>query len=637
MTFVDQYSHEEHIRERLQFIVDFYKFYKVMLSIDHLNFLWKILANNPPSKANCEVFFKWMNNQVNSMDTKQYCVLNKDILEHFFSEYLISPDNKYATLESEGFNLIKTLFKLINEKAHKLQILNSQQARKEHGTVSSACGSTLTSTTYGSGANTKEFITYVHPDEMKGIEVLWKIVVECTDIEVIAHCIMFIDSLFHNLSDTLLDRRMEIEEDLVKKCISKIEELRTITDAPDPDPETDEHMYKLIRYRKEYALKQIERFFLHIRSFMENSERDGIDNFLLLGSLSSQDTIVITINNKIAYGKGCYSNKTNPRKFQLNILHRTTLWSIKQYCADKLGVDPVLLKFERIGFSSKEFKESDNSKTLYELGINSGEKFSITQKLQSALIDRLNIMFSDNTLTPEADRMFNEIFTVFTNEEGKMTKKTCMEFLKFCTSHVTDENDSRIGRLFSYDKNKDELLEAEEFKEFYRDSAASREQIVRSNIGAWKYESDFKQGKVRDPRDPKTLLRYILPRKKEYSEYFFSLLNEKSSIAQYSWELLNRLTIVPDIYEKLATLEDIDAEGNKVPLELDKIVDKNNPYQLMYLFTLINHFLLYNASNINRAHVIYNEDEFDAQQENELLEVKGTSVGTTVGTSTGTG
>jgi len=57
---------------------------------------------------------------------------------------------------------------------------------------------------------------------------LWRIVVECTEIDVIANCIMFIDALFHNISEIIDEQKMNIEEDLVRKCISKIEELREI-------------------------------------------------------------------------------------------------------------------------------------------------------------------------------------------------------------------------------------------------------------------------------------------------------------------------------------------------------------------------------------------------------------------------
>jgi hypothetical protein len=120
------------------------------------------------------------------MGTKQYSVLTDEILEIFYNQYLISPSNGYANLESEGFDLIKTLFKIVNEKEHNLQILNSAQTKKEHGTISSASGSTLISSSYSNTQSAKEFLIYCHPKELKGMETFWKIIMECTDNEVIA-------------------------------------------------------------------------------------------------------------------------------------------------------------------------------------------------------------------------------------------------------------------------------------------------------------------------------------------------------------------------------------------------------------------------------------------------------------------
>lgn len=143
--FIDQFNHEEHIRERLTFIVEFYKMYSIKLEPEKLKVLWRLLSSEAPCRINYEVFFEWMNSQVNALDTQQYSVLTGESVEKFFTDFLISSQNSYTNLENEGFSLIKNLFKLINEKEHKIQILNSSQAKKDHGTISSACGSTLTS------------------------------------------------------------------------------------------------------------------------------------------------------------------------------------------------------------------------------------------------------------------------------------------------------------------------------------------------------------------------------------------------------------------------------------------------------------------------------------------------------------
>lgn len=584
-----------------------------------------------------------MNDQINSMDTKQYCVLTPELLGTFFSEYLISPTNHYTNLEPEGFSLIKGLFKLVNEKEHKIQILNSAQAKKEHGTVSSACGSTLTSTTYSSNSSNKEFVVYVHPDQMKGIDTFWKIIMECTDLQVVAECIMFLDAIFHNVSDIIADQRMEIEEDLVKKCISKIEELRKVCHTNlSPEHDQEENIKRLFQYRKEYAMKQIERFFLHIRSFMDNSEAQGIGQILVSNALFSGEAITIIVNNKISWGPGCYNNKANPKKFVFCVNPGFTIWNIKQYLADKLNVDAILIKMEKIGISSKEFKDSENSKTLAELGIQNNDKFSIATKMASSLLDHMNLLFSDQTLTPEADRLFTEVFEMFTNEEGYMTRKTCTEFLQYCTNQVTDINDTRIKRLFDgYDTDKDDLVTCSDFKEFYKDSILKKESTVWANIRSWNYKQDLRKGHNRPPRSPKTLLRYLLPQKRQYFEYFLNLLHDEYQIAKNSNDLIIRLAVDPVLYEKVALLEDKDEEGNQKEFKFENMVDINNPFQLLYLLSLIIHFLEIKAST-NTVHIVHNEDDFENQTDVNLksplmgnqLEVKGKAVST--GTSTQT-
>lgn len=271
--------HIEHIKIRLFFIVEYYKFFKEKISPDHISLLWKNLAKESPCRINHELFFKWMNDQINSMGTKQYSVLTDEILVDFFNNYLNDPNNNYASLEQEGFDLIKNLFKIINEKEHKLQILNLSQSKKEHGTVSSASGSTLTSSSYVNSQNSKEFLIYCHPKELNGMNTFWRIIMECNDINVIAHCITFVNAIFHNISEILEDQRLDIEQDLVRECIARIEELRKVLTLKVPDEENSDYV-RLYKFRKEYAIKQIDRFFLNIRSYMENSESHGLGQIL---------------------------------------------------------------------------------------------------------------------------------------------------------------------------------------------------------------------------------------------------------------------------------------------------------------------------------------------------------------------
>jgi hypothetical protein len=302
------------------------------------------------------------------------------------------------------------------------------------------------------------------------------------------------------------------------------------------------------------------------------------------------------------------------------------LWTLKEYLAEKLLIDPLVIKLEKLGIHSREFKDSDNGKTLQELEIQDGDKFSISAKMAMTLLDHLNLTFSDHKLTPEADRLFTEVFSTFTNEAGVMTRQTCTEFLKFCTNQNTDENDPRVKRLFdNYDKGNKNLITSEEFKLFYEDAINKKESTVWANIRSWNYKVDLKQGQNRDKRDPATLLRHLVPQKREYFDYLFGLLKEDYLIGNYSFELVSRLEVDPILFEKIVKLEDYDENGNQIEFKFENVIDTTNPFQLLYLFRIIRWISEY--KNVTKAHVdvIFNEDEDKAEILSSMV-VTGTSV-----------
>jgi hypothetical protein len=199
--------------------------------------------------------------------------------------------------------------------------------------------------------------------------------------------------------------------------------------------------------------------------------------------------------------------------------------------------------------------------------------------------------------------------------------------LQYCTNQVTDINDSRIIRLFdNYCQTEEKIVSCEDFKRFYKDSIVKKATTVWGNIRAWGYKPDLKKGSDRTPRDPYTLLRFLLPRKKEYFSYFVDLLNENHNIAKDSFELISRLSVDPNLYEKVSSLSNKDENGNEIEFKFEDLVDVNNPFELMYLLSLIYYFIRGGFSQINTVHVIYNESEFEDELKDDKIDVKGTSV-----------
>ena len=306
-------------------------------------------------------------------------------------------------------------------------------------------------------------------------------------------------------------------------------------------------------------------------------------------------------------------------KFRFDIPNCMTLWNLKQYIADKLGIDYLLLKVERIGLNSMEFKDSSNSRTLLDLGVINDDKFTVTTKMANTLLDHLSLIFSDNTLTPEADKMFSEVFAMYADKDGFMNDEAAASFLKLCTNQNTDKSDPRVKRLFdNFNKKKDGLLTCEEFKDFYKDSILKKESTVWSNIRSWSYKTDLKQGTERERRDPETLLRFKIPEKGEYFDYFLDMLEDSNyEVAKSAWKFITELCIHPGILEKVINLDifNEDAEGGDWK-------NTENPFKLIYILKIIHFLLQSKLQSTTQVRIIFKDEEsFDKD-----LAVSGTAI-----------
>lgn len=136
-------------------------------------------------RLNIEMYFKWLNSQIEAYNSKKSSFLTDEIIEYFFTERILNEQNNYSLMETEGFTMFKSLFKLVNEKYHKLQILNTTRGKVSQHTITTN-GATITSTSYGKLNQKKDFIIYVHPDQLLGINIVWRIMMECNNIAVTA-------------------------------------------------------------------------------------------------------------------------------------------------------------------------------------------------------------------------------------------------------------------------------------------------------------------------------------------------------------------------------------------------------------------------------------------------------------------
>ena len=147
-----------------------------------------------------------------------------------------------------------------------------------------------------------------------------------------------------------------------------------------------------------------------------------------------------------------------------------------------------------------------------------------------------------------------------------------------------------------------------------------KESTVLANARSWNYKTDFRHGSERPKRDPETLLRYKIPRKGEYFNYFLDMLNDQDyEVAKCGWKVISVLTVHPGTLEGVISLDILDKEDLK-----KEYLDTKNPFKLMYLLKIFHSLLKTDERACAKVHVIH--DESEADKESIPLEVSGKSI-----------
>jgi ubiquitin carboxyl-terminal hydrolase 34 len=202
---------------------------------------------------------------------------------------------------------------------------------------------------------------------------------------------------------------------------------------------------------------QLERVMRILKNLIYDSEKKGTGDvrphFAILRGELIED---IYIKNKVSWKKG---------DITISIHSNSTVWEFKKLLSSHLEVVPKYLKLER--GDGRTLQDTDNGKTIKELGICHGETISASKMQVEEEVPNALLIGNDNHLTPKAKEIFSEWFYLYSEESG-FTKNSCARFIKGCTGELPPVTDDRVVNLFkSYDSNKDERLELDEFLSWY--------------------------------------------------------------------------------------------------------------------------------------------------------------------------
>lgn len=307
---------------------------------------------------------------------------------------------------------------------------------------------------------------------------------------------------------------------------------------------------------------------------IEESEKRGTAGIKSHAALLKSKILNIKVSSTIP----------NTDDFAIRVYGNITIWELKEMISNRLKYCIDFIKFTID--KSTDLKNSENGKTVLELNFEDGFEIKVSPNGIDKLIPQADLHFNGQP-NPEIVKVFNEWFDKYSNEDSKMTKELCAKFVSLVTNTREEikEDDYRINSLFMmHDKNKDDMLERDEFIGFYVDCATTpaKKKVTWENLRNMGVRNDLKR--MDEPyqsyNDDKTILpRYQLSYNEELFNTIFYLQDLNEDIAQEAFGFLSTITTNPNIYKQLL-------EGSDW-----KILFDSNIYKLIYSLQIIESFI----------------------------------------------
>jgi ubiquitin C-terminal hydrolase len=540
----DEFNHSQNLKARLNFLNTLLTLKLWKVSEDPIHFVYTTLIEQGAlSEKDKNEFFNWIKNAIErnvDFETEQK-------IFKLFNEKLCNDTKSCQNLSIEAFDTYLKVFLDINSQSGSLTY--SKIPRESSFDID----------------------VYVEPEKLIGFQILWKIVFESFSVDIMNKGIETLHSLFTNVQlkfdGEVLDEAQNSESHsqlLLRKCVNLIKS-------------TNESETNTIEEKRNIITKCL----TILKLMVEESEKRGTVNIKSHAGILKKKILNIKICASCGF--------VNLRDFSLKIYANTTIWELKQLITQKLEYNFEFLKI----FLSKnnyELKSTDNGKTLLDLNIEDDDEIRCSSNGIEKMIPQAELNKSDNSPTEEVMNIFESWFEKY-NTNGKMGKEDCAKFIKAvtnCREEITLD-DHRISFLFgTYDRNKDDLLEREEFLQFYIECVVKPEKrkIVWDNMKSMGIRNDLK--KMSEPysvyNNDKTLLpRYQLSHNEEFFNTIFYLQDLNEEIAREAFNFLCIISTNPKIYEQILQSDD--------KTDWNVLLNESNIYKLIYSLQIIESFL----------------------------------------------
>ena len=415
-------------------------------------------------------------------------------------------------------------------------------------------------------SNEFEYQTAIPPQKLEGEPLLWKVIFDSENKEVLEKAIEFLNSLYMSLSSEMEKQLVQIRADYLNQCTGYLEQFQKAADSP-------ANRTKMLRC------------LLLLSSLFDESEKKGTGKIKYHSSLIKGELLTFVVNNDLTVGGDV------PKKIDVKIHSNKTVFDLRHQIALLAKTSWDSMKLYRFSANNQEIKDNENGRTLQELRIRNGETIQ-AQRKPTPYVQQVALTNPDGSIVDGAKVIFTEMFDKFA-ENGKMGPDGCAGFIHSCTNDNCKGDDRRVKEVFEkWDHDHDGFLVLDNFLDFYQLACNERPSVVWYNLQAHHYRNDLKRhSDVEDEAvDVKTLPTYIFSQNPRNNHLMFELLDYGGALAVEAWKMINRLPTSQETLEKIERLEGVSEAGDNTAFWEDLLHTRSN-YRLLYNLSIIEYLM----------------------------------------------